>query len=110
MSHGVSRVFNCQGNSRAVLELIPEKAVPPHQVKQHVLVGRADLVVHFMTSVGYLKASSLEKLLNILFSFEALPEVPVCKEPSLVVSESSSWVLPKRLNSIREEVVEMPLH
>ena len=84
--------------------------MPPHQVKEHVLVGRAHLVVHFMTSIGNLKGASVEKLFNNLFDFEALSQIPVGKEPSLVVSEGSSWVLPKGLNGIREEVIKMPLH
>jgi len=63
-----------------------------------------------MASVGYLEAASLEEFFYHLFSFGALPEVPVCKVPSLIVSEGPRWVLPKCLNSIREEVVEMPLH
>ncbi len=66
--------------------------------------------MHFVATVGYLKTPSLEEFFYILFSFEALPKVPVGKEPSLVVSECPSWVLPKRLNSICEEVVEVPLH
>ena len=84
--------------------------MPPHQIKEHVLVCGAHLVVHLMATVGYLEAASLEKFFYDLFGFGGLPEVPVCKVPSLVVSEGPRRVLPKRLNSICEEVVEMPLH
>ena len=84
--------------------------MPPHQIEEHVLVCGAHLVVHLMAAVGYLEAASLEKFFNHRFNFRGLPEVPVCKVPSLVVSEGPRWVLPKRLNGIREEVVDMPLH